>query len=87
MILNSNKTKALVVSRSRTVDPPQCDLILSVVSIRISPNPYFLCVEFDRKLTLKDHVRGIVSRVSQRIGILRLVKHVFMDTSQLLRCY
>ena len=32
-------------------------------------------------------VRGIVSRVSQRIGILRLVKCVFVDTSVLLRCY
>ena len=30
---------------------------------------------------------GIVSRVSQRIGILRLVKRVFVDTSVLLRCY
>ena len=30
---------------------------------------------------------GIVSRVSQRIGVLRLVKHVFVDTSVLLRCY
>ena len=30
---------------------------------------------------------GIVSRVSQRIGILRLVKRIFVDTSVLLRCY
>ena len=33
------------------------------------------------------HVGGIVSRVSQRIGILRLVKRIFVDTSVLLRCY
>ena len=32
-------------------------------------------------------VRGILSRVSQRIGILRLVKRVFVNTSVLLRCY
>ena len=38
-------------------------------------------------ITFEDHVRGIVSRVSQRIGILRLVKRVFVDTSVLLRCY
>ena len=30
---------------------------------------------------------GIVSRVSQRIGILRLVKRIIVDTSVLLRCY
>ena len=32
-------------------------------------------------------MRGIVSRVSRRIGILRLVKRIFVDTSALLRCY
>ena len=32
-------------------------------------------------------MRGIVSRVSQRICILRLLKRVFVDTSVLLRCY
>ena len=32
-------------------------------------------------------VRGIISSVSQRIGILRLVKRLFVDTSVLLRCY
>ena len=33
MILNPNKSKALVVSRSRTVNPPLGDLVLSGVSI------------------------------------------------------
>ena len=33
MILNPNKTKALVVSRSRTVNPPNGDLVLFGVSI------------------------------------------------------
>ena len=42
-------------------------------------------MKFDSKLTFEDHVRGIVSRVSQRIGILRLVKRIFVDTSVLLR--
>ena len=44
-------------------------------------------MKFDSKLTIEDHVRGIVSRVSQRIGILRLVKRIFVYTSKLLRCY
>ena len=44
-------------------------------------------VKFDSKLTYKYHVRGIVFRVSQRIGILRLVKRIFVDTSVLLCCY
>ena len=87
MILNANKTKALVVSRSRTVNPPYGDLVLSGVCICASPNLDILGVKFDSRLKFEDHVRGIVSSVSQRIGILRLVKRVFVDTSVLLRCY
>ena len=86
-MLNPNKTKALVVSRSRTVNPPDGDLVLSVVFICTSPKPLCSWCEFDRRLTFKDHVRGVVSHVSKRIGILRLVKLVFLDTSVLLRCY
>ena len=88
MKLNPNKTKALVVNRSRTVDPPNGDLVLSGVSICASPNLDFLGVKFDSsRLTFEDYMRGFVSRVSQRIGILWLVKHVFVDTSVLLHCY
>ena len=87
MMLNHNKTKALVVSRSRTESPPHGDLVLSGVSIRVSPNLDILGLKFDSKLTFEDHVRSNVSLVSQRIGILRLVRRIFVDTSVLLRCY
>ena len=44
--------------------------------------------KFDSRLTFEDHVHGIVSPVSQRIDIWRLVKLVHVDTSELLlRCY
>ena len=46
-----------------------------------------LGVKFDSRLTFEDHMHVIVSPVSQRIAILRLVKRVFVDTSVLLRCY
>ena len=87
MILDSYKTKALVVSRSRTVSPPHGDFVLSGVSILASSNLNVLHVKFDSKLTFEGHVHGSVSHVSQRIGILRLVKHIFVDTFVLLRCY
>ena len=87
MILNPNNTKALVVSRSRTVNHPHGDLVLSVVSICASSNLDILGVNFNSRLTFEDHVCGIVSHVSHRIGILRLVKHVFVGSSVLLRCY
>ena len=86
MILIPNKTKALVICRSRTVSPPHGDLVLSGVSIELS-NLDILGVNFDSKLTFNDHVHDIVSRISQIIGIFRLVKHIIVDTSVLLRCH
>ena len=61
--------------------------VLSVVSICVSYNLDILGVKFDSKLTFEEDVRGIVSHATQRIGILRLVKLVFVDTSVLLRCF
>ena len=69
------------------MNPPHGDLVLSGVSIYDSPNLDILGVKFDSRLTFEDHVRGIVSSVSQRIDILRLVKRVFVGTSVFLRCY
>ena len=74
---NPNKMKVSVVRRSKTENPPHGDLVLSGVSIFASPNlDNILGLKFDSKLTLEDHVRGIVSLVSQRIGILRLVRRL-----------
>ena len=87
MILNTYKTKTLVVSSSRTVNTQHGDLVVSGVSICTIPNLNILGVKFDSRLTFEDHVRSIISCVSQRTGILRLSKHVFVDTSVLLRCY
>ena len=87
LVHNTNKTKALVVSRSRTVNPPRGGLVLPGVPICASPNLDILGVKFDSRLNFEDHVRGIVSRISESISILRLVKRVFVDTSVLLRCY
>ena len=65
------------------MSPSHGDLVLSGIAIRASPNLNILGVKLDRKLTFEDRVRGIASRVSQRIGILRLVKRIFVpvDTS------
>ena len=53
MILNPNKTKDIVVSRSRIVNPPHGGLVLSGVSIHASPNLHIICVKFYIKLTSK----------------------------------
>ena len=56
MMLNPNKSKTLVVSRLRTVNPPNGYLGLSGVSIRVDPSLDILNVKFDRKLTFEDHL-------------------------------
>ena len=78
MILNPIKTKVLVVSRSKTVRS-HGDLVFYGVSIRATTNLDIYGVKFDSKLTFEDHVLGIVPRVFQRIGILRLVKRNFVE--------
>ena len=69
------------------MNPPLGDLVMSEVSIRASLNLDILGMKFDSKLTFEDRVSGIVSCVFQRIGILRLVKRIFVETSVLLYCY
>ena len=56
-------------------------LVLSGFSICAGSNLDILGMKFDSMLTFEDHVRGIISRVSQRNGILWLVKHVFLNAS------
>ena len=61
------------------MNAPHGDLVLSGVSICSSPNLDILGVKFVSRLTFEDRVRGIVSCVSQRIGIFRLVTRVFVS--------
>ena len=81
-----NKTKALVISSTRTVNPPHGDLVLSGVYTRaiVPTSPSLACSLTASSPSFEDHVRGIVSRVSQGISILR---YIFVDTAVLLRCY
>ena len=71
------------------MNPYHVDLVLSGVSISAIPNLDILGVKFASKPTFEDHVRGIVSHVSQVIGILRLVPEEcpLCHTSVLLCCY
>ena len=56
------------------------DLVLYGVPVLTNPNLDILGVRFAWKLTFEAYMRGAVSRVSPRIGILRMVHGVFADT-------
>ena len=87
---NLNKTKALVVSRSRTVNTPHGDLVLPGVSIYTSPNLDILGMKFDNKLTFKDHVYYNVLCLSKNyyfeVGEVCLWGHLCVTSLQLCIC-
>ena len=56
--MNPNKTKTLAISRCRTVNPPNDDLVLYGVSTRANHNLNIISMKFDRKFTFEDHVHG-----------------------------
>ena len=58
-VLNHNKSRASVFSRSRAMNHTHVYLVLSGVSIRASTNLDILGVKFDGKLNFEDHVRGV----------------------------
>ena len=85
------KPPALVVSRSRIVDLPRGKLVLLGVPIQPSPNLDILGVRCSCihgvHVTARSPLRfmyAALNSVSQRIGILRLVRCIFDDTPVLL---
>ena len=77
-----------MVRRSRTENPPRGDLALSGVPFGQVPTSIFLLWSLTAGSPSKT-MCAVLSLVSLklRIGILRLVKRVFVVTSVLLRCY
>ena len=62
MILNPNKTKALVVSKSRTVSLPMGNkLVMSDVSILASPNLYIILINMTASSPLRSCALCLVS--------------------------
>ena len=76
MILNPIKVKALVLSRSRTMNHPHGDLVLSGVSICASLNLDILGVKFLTASPPSNAMCVVLFLMFQRIGILMLVKCV-----------
>ena len=74
---------ALVVRRSRS--PPHDDSVLPGFLSELVPTSTSLSCSLTASSHSIDHVRGMVFGVSLRIGILRLVKRIFVETSVLLR--
>ena len=84
MLVNTTKTKALVISRSKTA-PIFPELLLEgtviekVAELKVLGHPNcFLCCLFNTKLSFKNHIRSIAASTSSKLGITTKALFVLM---------
>jgi len=87
MRLNAGKTKTMIVSRSRTLNPLSPALNVGGVVLKNLSVLEILGVTFDAKMTFEVHLRSVSRSVSQRIGILRKSYSIFRDPAMLGTCF
>ena len=87
MKLYANKTKTMMVSRSRTMHPQSPHLTIGGTVLKESDDLVILGVTFDSNLTFEKQLRLVSRAASQRLGILRNSWRVFHDRSLLERCF
>ena len=86
MKLNASKTKTMIVSRSRTMNPQSPSLTMGGTVLKEFDNFVILGVTFDSKLTFEKHLRLVSSAASESVGILKSWR-VLHDKRFLERCF
>ena len=81
MKLNASKTQCMIVSRSRTLNPPHPDLLIDNVPLTSCESFKILGVILDSQFTFEKHIRSISSSIAQKIGLLRKSHKIFGDQS------
>ena len=87
MLVNSSKTRGMLISRSRTVEPLFPDLLIDGSVVEMVLELKILGVIFDSKLTFEKQVRAIAASASIRVGILRKTMSVFRYTTVVYKCF
>ena len=87
MKLNDDKTKTMVVSRSRRMHPQSPLLTAGGTILKESDDLDILPVTFDPKMTFEKHLRSVSTAASQWLSILRKSWRVFHDRLLLGRCF
>ena len=77
MLVNPSKTRGMIISRSRTVDPLFPDLVIEGSVVEMVSELKILGVILDSKLTFEKQVRARAASASRRVGILRKTMSVF----------
>ena len=69
--LNASETKAIIVSRSRTMHPQSSPLTIGGTVLMESDDLVILGGTFDSEMTFEKHLHLVSRAASQRLGILR----------------
>ena len=86
MKLNPSKSNSLVVSRSRTLQPPHPNIIADCAVIPNCSLLKLLGITFDSKLGFETYLRMVASSISQKVGLLSKCRHIY-STDDVIRNY
>ena len=75
----ANRTKTIIVSRSRTMHPQSPALTIGGTVLKESDDLVIMRVTFDSKMTFEKHLRSVSRAATQRLGILRKSCKVYHD--------
>ena len=87
MLVNLSKTREMLISRSRTVEPLFPDLLIGGSVVEIVSELKILGAILDSKLTFEKQVRAIAASASMKVGILRKTMSVFPDVAVVAKCF
>lgn len=87
MKLNAKKTHSIIISRSRTINPPHPLLFIAGEEIKDVDSLRLLGVTFDPKLTFERHIRTLSSSIAQKVGLLRKCYKTFACDSVVIKSF
>ena len=87
MLINPSKTRGVLISCSRTVEPLFPNLVIYGSVVEMVTELKILGVILDSKLTFEKQVRAIAASASMRVSILRKTMSVFRDVSIVAKCF
>ena len=87
MLVNPSKTRGMLISRSRTVEPLFPDLLIDGSVVEMVSELKILGVILDSKLSFEKQVRAIAASASMRVSILRKTMSVFRDVTVVAKCF
>ena len=87
MLVNPSKTRGMLISRSRTVDPLFPVLVIGGSVVEIVTELKVLGVILDSKLMFEKQVIAIAATDSMRVGILRKTMSFFRDVAIVAKCF